>query len=133
MGIFDFFKGRRQRESAIPGGLPGADAEASMSALDQATVAQGAATGGKFGLSGDFAADMARLQQILSTHQVDLRSQPMELREAIAKDLQARGIDAKVGGELTITDPNQIEAVLETLQKHGLLPAIDINVEGSTD
>jgi hypothetical protein len=59
----------------------------------------------------------------MAEHEVDLRSQPMEVREAVAADMRAGGIDTKVGQSLNITDPQQIQTVVEVLKKHGLLPA----------
>ena len=65
---------------------------------------------------------MIGLQQLMTDHEVNLTQKPMEVREAVASDLQARGIDAQVGGALQITDPEQIQAVIEVLKNHGLLP-----------
>ncbi len=65
---------------------------------------------------------MSGLQQLMTTHQVNLQSQPMEVRQAVASDLQAKGINAQVGGALQITDPQQIQDVVQVLKDHGLLP-----------
>jgi hypothetical protein len=66
---------------------------------------------------------MMGLQRLMAAHEVNLREQPMEVRQAVASDLQARGINAQVGGALQITDPQQIHDVIEVLKQHGLLPA----------
>jgi hypothetical protein len=47
----------------------------------------------------------------------------MEVREAVAADMRAGGIDTKVGQSLNITDPAQIQVVIDVLKKHDLLPA----------
>ncbi len=72
---------------------------------------------------GDLQQQMAGLMALMSQHAVDLRSQPMEVREAVAADCRAQGVDMKVGQSLNITDPKQIHTVVEVLKKHGLLPA----------
>jgi hypothetical protein len=81
----------------------------------------GAATGG------DIQAQMAGLMSLMSQHSVDLRSQPMEVREAVAADCRAQGVDMQVGQALNITDPQQIQTVVSVLKKHKLLPA-DVQV-----
>jgi len=73
--------------------------------------------------SGDLGLQIAGLAKLLSDHEVDLRSQPMEVREAVAADMRAGGIDTKVGQSLNITDPAQIQVVIDVLKKHDLLPA----------
>ncbi len=76
---------------------------------------------------GDMQQSMANFMAIMSQHSVDLRSQPMEVREAVAADCRAQGVDMQVGQSLNITDPQQIHTVVEVLKKHGLLPA-NVNV-----
>src|SRR3954469_25245310 len=76
---------------------------------------------------GDLQAQMAGLMALMSQHSVDLRSQPMEVREAVAADCRAQGVDMQVGQALNITDPQQIHTVVDVLKKHGLLPA-NVNV-----
>jgi hypothetical protein len=70
---------------------------------------------------------MMALMALMTQHAVDLRSQPMEVREAVAADCRAQGVDMQVGQSLNITDPQQIHTVVEVLKKHGLLPA-NVNV-----
>jgi hypothetical protein len=65
---------------------------------------------------------MVGLQRLMAAHEVNLREQPMDVRQAVAADLQARGINAQVGGALQITDPKEIQQVIAVLQQHGLLP-----------
>ena len=55
----------------------------------------------------DVAAKMAGLMSLMSQHAVDLRSQPMEVREAVAADCRAQGVDMQVGQSLNITDPSR--------------------------
>jgi hypothetical protein len=66
---------------------------------------------------------MAALMGLMTQHAVDLRSQPMEVREAVAADCRAQGVDMQVGQSLNITDPQQIQVVVDVLKKHNLLPA----------
>jgi len=73
--------------------------------------------------SDDLGLQLAGLAKLMSEHEVDLRSQPMEVREAVAADLRAGGVDTQVGKSLNITDPAQIQVVIDVLKKHGLLPA----------
>jgi hypothetical protein len=72
---------------------------------------------------GDLQQQLAGLMSLMSQHAVDLRSQPMEVREAVAADCRAQGVDMQVGQSLNITDPKQIHIVVDVLKKHGLLPA----------
>lgn len=72
---------------------------------------------------GDLQQQLAGLTALMSQHAVDLRSQPMEVREAVAADCRAQGVDMQVGQALNITDPKQIHTVVEVLKKHDLLPA----------
>ncbi len=121
VGLFDFFKRRRERESAIP---QGAEAEAAPTATPQpAPGAPNVPPGGvAVTMTPELMQQMSGLQQLMTTHQVNLQSQPMEVRQAVASDLQAKGINAQVGGALQITDPQQIQDVVQVLKDHGLLP-----------
>ena len=81
---------------------------------------------------GDVQQAMANFMSIMSQHAVDLRSQPMEVREAVAADCRAQGVDMQVGQSLNITDPQQIHTVVEVLKKHNLLPAsVNVNADGT--
>ncbi len=123
MGLFDFFKRRRERESAIPEGTEAA-VEATPTATPQpAPGAPNVPPGGvAVTMTPELMQQMSGLQQLMTTHQVNLQSQPMEVRQAVASDLQAKGINAQVGGALQITDPQQIHDVVQVLKDHGLLP-----------
>jgi len=124
VGLFDYFKKRRERESAIPAGAE--EAEAAASSATEPEPAPGAPNVPPGGVAvtqtPELMQQMAALQQLMSTHQVNLQSQPMEVRQAVANDLQAKGINAQVGGALQITDPKQIHDVVQVLKDHGLLP-----------
>ena len=137
MGLSDFFKRRRERESAIPESvMKSGDISAQVGEAPSPTPAPtptpperhasiadevAAATGG------DLANQMQQLQSLMAEHSVDLRSQPMEVRQAIVADLNAGGGPAKIGQGLNVTDPQQIQTVVEVLKKHGLLPP-NVNV-----
>jgi hypothetical protein len=116
VGLFDYFKRRRERESAIPSAQPAPapapqQQDASPVAMTPDLTQQ------------DLMQQMIALQRLMTEHEVNLTQQPMEVREAVASDLQSRGINAQVGGALQITDPQQIQSVVEVLKSHGLLPA----------
>jgi hypothetical protein len=119
MGLFDYFRRRRERESAIPGSsVSGDDAAVTPTSTTAPTPPQQGA---------DVMQQMIALQTLMSQHEVNLTQQPMEVREAVATDLQSRGINAQVGGALQITDLEQIHDVIEVLKNHGLLPP-NVNV-----
>jgi hypothetical protein len=117
MGLFDYFRHRRERESAIPSAQP----ETAPSAPQQEGANAVAMTPDL--MQQDLMQQMMALQKLMTEHEVNLTQQPMEVREAVASDLQSRGINAQVGGALQITDPRQIQSVVEVLKSHGLLPA----------
>jgi hypothetical protein len=121
MGLFDYFSRRRQRESAIPQSslapgettIPSADVPAAPQAAGQSAAAMTPA----------LMQQMVALQKLMTEHEVNLTQQPMEVRQAVASDLQSRGINVQVGGALQVTDPQQIQSVVEVLKNHGLLPS----------
>jgi hypothetical protein len=120
MGLFDYFKRRRASESAFPQGMSTGD-EATATPMPSAPTAPPSAR--PPGTAPDAMHQLLALQTLMSQHEVNLTQQPMEVREAVASDLQARGINAQVGGALQITDPQQIQDVVQVLKDHGLLPA----------
>jgi hypothetical protein len=127
MGLFDYFKRRRQRESAIPqGDVVSGDVGSTPVPAAQPQPAPGAPNvppgGVAVTMTPEIMQQMAGLQRLMSAHEVNLREQPMEVRQAVAGDLQAKGINAQVGGALQITDPQQIHDVVQVLKDHGLLP-----------
>jgi hypothetical protein len=145
MGLF---KRRRERESAIPPSTleeAGADATVAEPAPEEPAAERtrtpppapprtppppgssiadevAAATGG------DLATQVRQLEELMAQHKVDLQSQPMEVREAVVKDLNRGGVPAKVGEGLEVTDASQVQTVISVLKKHKLLPA-DTNGE----
>ena len=126
MGISDFFRHRRERESAIPQStIETGDASAQPSAVTpEVTAASTAAAGqGKAAVNSAALVQLQQLQALMAQHSVDLSSEPMEVRQAVAADLNAGGVPAKVGQGMQVTDPHQIETVVAVLIKHGLLPA----------
>jgi hypothetical protein len=74
------------------------------------------------GGAGGQQAQLGALQGLMQQHAVNLQAQPQEVRQAVATDLQAAGVPLDVGGTLQITDPAQVQATVEVLKKHGLLP-----------
>ena len=127
MGLFDYFRRRRQRESAIPQGeVVSGDVTPSAAPTAPAQPAPGTNVppgGVAVTMTPELMQQMTGLQRLMSAHEVNLREQPMEVRQAVASDLQAKGINAQVGGALQITDPQQIHDVVQVLKDHGLLPS----------
>jgi hypothetical protein len=119
MGLFDYFKRRRERESAIPQGAGVAPIARDEPAPGAPNVPPG---GVAVTMTPELMQQMAGLQRLMTAHEVNLREQPIEVRQAVAGDLQAKGINAQVGGALQITDPQQIHDVVQVLKDHGLLP-----------
>lgn len=125
MGISDFFRHRRQRESAIPQStVETGDASAQPSAVTPlSTAATTAAEGrGKVAVNTGVMPQLQQLQTLMAQHSVDLRSQPMEVRQAVVADLNAGGVPAKLGEGMQVTNQAQINTVIAVLIKHGLLP-----------
>jgi hypothetical protein len=136
-----FFSRRKDKESALSqadmsaaqvGTAPPQEPNPAVSAPAPSLGIGQAPTGGiaqevDAATGGDIQRQMAGLMSLMSQHAVDLRSQPMEVREAVAADCRAQGVDMKVGQALNITDPQQIHTVVEVLKKHDLLPA-NVNV-----
>src|SRR5438067_9404864 len=126
MGISDFFRRRHERESAIPeSAAETGDASVQPSAVTPlATAATTAAAGqGKVAVNTGVMPHLQTLQSLMAQHAVDLRSEPMEVRQAVVADLNAGGVPAKLGEGMNITNPAQIQTVVAVLIKHGLLPA----------
>jgi hypothetical protein len=106
MGFLDFFRGRRERESAIStealpdasglGGFGKVFEEALRSGGTQMSVSQGAS-------------------QVMN-----LQGQAEDLRQAILETLRRNGIDAVKGQEVQVTDPDLQQQIFKTLAEHGV-------------
>ncbi len=105
MGLFDFFKNRNERESALPDGMSMSD-PSSLGALSEALGQS---------LSGQPAVSISSSQNV-----VDLQDQGEELRTSILETLKAHGIDAEQGQSVQITDPSVATDIFKTLSEHGL-------------
>lgn len=119
MGLFDFFRGRRERESAIPSAPPApADPGDVIGQPLQGSPAS------SFDL-GDAA-----------TGSIDLRGSG-ELREEIVAIMQRHGIDpesgATTGAQIDAGSiPGMQEEILAALSRHGLnVSAEDVRIEPS--
>lgn len=99
MGIFDFFRRRRERESAVDFSQTGGFAPV----LEQATKSGGAEV----------------TPELSSTHALDLRGQE-ELRDAVLATLRRHGVDAEQGQQVQVTDPHLQQEVFKTLSEHGV-------------
>lgn len=99
MSIFDFFRRRRERESAIDSSQLGGFAPV----LEQAMRSRGAEV----------------TPTPSSAHALDLRGQE-ELRDAILATLRRHGIDAAKGQQVQVTDPQLQQEIFKTLSEHGV-------------
>ncbi len=126
MGLSDFFSRRRARESAIPQSVveTGEAAATPTSGVTPDFTAATAAAGGqgKVTVNSPAMIQLQQLQTLMAQHSVDLTSQPIEVRQAVIADLNAGGVPAKLGQGMNVTDPAQIDTVVNVLIKHGLLP-----------
>ena len=129
MGFFDFFRSRRERESALPDGE-----QASIG--DPAKVEASGSTGqtdlsalgdlGQLGGLGELikqAASQGHLNVQVNqepTKMMNLQGQGDELRNAILETLHQHGIDAHKGEAVNVTDPSLQQAIFETLSQHGV-------------
>jgi hypothetical protein len=121
VGLFDYFRRRRERESAIPqSSTDSTGFSATSTASPPAPMPQAGQSPAV--MNPAMMQQMMVLQRLMSEHEVNLTQQPIEVRQAVASDLQSRGINAQVGGALQVTDPQQIQDVVEVLKNHGLLP-----------
>jgi hypothetical protein len=133
VGLFDFFKRRRERESAIPGGTPESlshqlkgDAEPIGQAFPQASpqsVDLTAAT--------DLAGIMAMMQRAFESGDIQVtqgKSRVIDLRgsglrDEIVSALEQHGIDPNVaqGSEIDASDvPGLQEQIMQALQDAGV-------------
>ncbi len=126
MGLGDFFRKRQARESAIPQSVveTGEAAATPSSAVTPSVTAATAEAGGqgKVTVNSPAMVQLQQLQTLMAQHSVDLTSQPMEVRQAVIADLNTGGVPAKLGQGMNVTDPAQIDTVVNVLIKHGLLP-----------
>jgi hypothetical protein len=99
MGIFGFFRRRRERESAIDSSQLGGFAPV----LEQAMKSGGAEV----------------TPTLSSVDALDLRGQE-ELRDAILATLRRHGINAEKGQQVQVTDPQLQQEIFKTLSEHGV-------------
>jgi hypothetical protein len=99
MGIFDFFRRRRERESAVDLSQLGGYAPV----LEQATKSRGAEA----------------TPALSSAHALDFRGQE-ELRDAVLATLRRHGVDAEKGQQVQVTDPHLQQEIFKTLSEHGV-------------
>jgi hypothetical protein len=99
MGIFDFFRRRHERESAIDLSQLGGYAPV----VERATKSGGAEV----------------TPTLSSAHALDLRSQE-ELRDAVLATLRRHGVDAEKGQQVQVTDPQLQREIFKTLSEHGV-------------
>lgn len=143
MGLFNFMKKRRERESAVPGGLPtGEDDGGSsgsyssdgvsvtpsddgathlMATSTEVTEVQGLGALGQVlnqALTGNPTVMMSNESQV-----VNLQNQGDELRNSILETLKTHGIDAEKGQAVEIGDPAVAQEIMGKLSSLGLDPA----------
>jgi hypothetical protein len=72
---------------------------------------------------GMLASKISAFQALISQHDVRLSSQPEDVRNAVAREEQAAGIQVNPDSlAITPTDPGQVDALLEIYKRHLLLP-----------
>ena len=110
MGLFDFFKSRRERESAVPG---------DVSTPDAATRGGLGDIKGMWEMSKQIREAMEQGNFAVSqeSQTIDARGNE-ELRSAILKTLNEHGVDAQKGQTVQVTDPDVMKAVFTTLAEH---------------
>lgn len=143
MGIFNFLKGRRERESAIPGGVaageetglvapaigttevvadPGATtAQAASASTTEVTGMEGLGALGQIlgqALKGHPTVMVSNEAQVMN-----LQNQGNELRNSILETLQEHGIDAEKGQAVQINDPAVAQEIMSKLSALGVDPA----------
>ena len=94
MGLFDFFRSRRRRESALPEGIEVADSPPAGAAEVGLTAAE--------------------------PRVMNLQGHGEDLREAILGTLREHGVDAEKGDQVSVTDPDLQAAIFKTMSEHGL-------------
>jgi hypothetical protein len=94
MGLFDFFRSRRRRESALPEGVEVAEPPPAGAAEVGVTAAE--------------------------SRVMDLQGHGQDLREAILGTLREHGVDAEKGDQVSVTDPDLQAAIFKTMSEHGL-------------
>src|SRR3954454_21960317 len=125
MGLFDFFRGRRERESALSDGtqMSIGDPAKAEPGTGQAELA-GLGDLGQLGSLGELikqAASQGNVQVSQEpTEVVNLHGQGDELRNAILQTLSEHGIDAHKGEQVQVNDPAVQQAIFKTLSQHGL-------------
>ena len=126
MGLFDLFRGRRERESALPDGTQMSIGEPAQMQPGQAGQPDLSALGdlGQLGGLGDLIKQAASQGHVQVNQEpptvMNLQGQGDELRNAILQTLQEHGIDAHKGEQVQVTDPALQQAIFQTLSQHGV-------------
>ena len=128
MGLFDFFKRRRQRESAIP--------EAEPEGTDQPVVGQQVEGAQQLPGGMDLSQLGPMIQSAIEQGNVTIEQGPSQtidmrgtgLREEILGIMKNHGLDPEKPGEIDAGDYGDMQRqILEALSKHG------VNVDGSQE
>jgi hypothetical protein len=128
VGLFDFFKKRRERESAIP--------EAQLEGVDQPVVGQQVQGAEQLPGGLDLSQLGPMIQSAIEQGNVTIEQGPSQtidmrgsgLREEILGIMKQHGIDAEGGSQESINAgdyPDMQRQILEALAKHG------VNIDGS--
>jgi hypothetical protein len=126
MGIFDFFRKRRERESAIP--------DAELEGMDQPVVGQQLEGAEQLPGGMDLSQLGPMIQSAIEQGNVTIEQGPSQtidmrgsgLREEILGIMKNHGLDPEKSGEINAGDYGDMQKqILEALSKHG------VNVDGS--
>ena len=126
MGLFDFFRGRRERESSLPDGTQMSIGDPAQAQPGQAGQPDLSALGdlGQLGGLGEMIKQAASQGNVQVNQQppqmMNLQGQGDELRNAILETLREHGVDAHKGDQVNVTDPALQQAIFQTLSQHGV-------------
>jgi hypothetical protein len=129
MGLFDFFRSRRERESALPDGSQVAIGEPAGTGTEAAIGQTDLSALGDLGKLGGLG-ELIKQAASQGNLSVEVNEEPMQvmnlqgqgdgLRNAILETLRQHGIDAERGDQVQVTDPQLQQAIFKTLAQHGL-------------
>lgn len=138
MAFFNFLQRRREREAAIPGGLPTGEDESLGTPLAESTsVAPAPAEVTSTQAEGSGLESLGALGKILGqamtgnpsvivsgeSQVMDLQGSSDDLRASILETLKTHGIDAEKGQAVELNDPEVAQEIMRKLSALGLDPA----------
>lgn len=116
VGLFDFFKSRSEKESAVQGAMSSDQSLAGSTSVDQSAIGS---IKGMWDMSKQIreAMEQGNFSVSQQSQTIDARDNE-ELRNAILKTLNEHGVDAQKGQTVQVTDPETMKAIFQTLSEH---------------